>query len=165
MASPSAPRRTPLVRRVLALFSSAMIAAMPLAGLASVVLPATPARAAGPVYPSFDGGGTTILGAYATAGIVDLTQPAASGPANPDPASVTATAGSSALQGASILKSDLTGSELSSVTLLALRLDTLPIQLPLSTMPLTRTVAAGRVTFSGRKRVRVRAWPGAGGVA
>jgi uncharacterized protein YjbI with pentapeptide repeats len=123
---------------------SGLLAALPAgAGLAAVV-PAQVARADAPEYASWAGGfngGSSY--AAAPAGVVNLAVPAVAGqqPANPDPASVTATAGSSGIQGAAILQSDLSGSNLAATTVASLDLENLPVQIPLSTIPLRRSTS------------------------
>ncbi len=54
---------------------------------------------------------------------------------------MTAVAGSGVLQGASILRSDLSGSSLATTTLDSLHLETLPVEIPLSTIPIQRAAA------------------------
>jgi uncharacterized protein YjbI with pentapeptide repeats len=130
--------------RVLVLFVSALLAALPAgAGLAAVV-PAQAVRAAGPEYATWAGGfngGSSY--AAAPAGVVNLAVPAVAGeqPANPDPASVTSTAGTAGIQGAAILQSDLSGSNLAATTVVSLHLENLPVQIPLSTIPLSRSTS------------------------
>ncbi|HEY2887706.1 MAG TPA: hypothetical protein VGJ17_03765, partial [Candidatus Limnocylindrales bacterium] len=133
-----------LLPRALVLVVSGILAALPAgAGLAAVV-PAQVARADAPEYASWAGGfngGSSY--AAAPAGVVNLAVPAVAGqqPANPDPASVTATAGSSGIQGAAILQSDLSGSNLAATTVASLNLENLPVQIPLSTIPLRRSTS------------------------
>ena len=132
--------RGSVVRRGLALLATAALAAMPMATIGVAVTP-TAAAADSPVYPAIDATYEPAQGAFATDGIINLAVPPTSGPANPDPGSVTAVAGGSPLQSAAILKSDLAGSQLASIKLVSLGLESLPVSLPLSSMPLTRTTS------------------------
>ncbi|MGH2465412.1 MAG: hypothetical protein ACRDGI_08125, partial [Candidatus Limnocylindrales bacterium] len=129
--------------RLVVLVVSGLLAALPAgAGLAAVV-PAQVARADTPEYPTFAGGfNGGSSNAAAPAGIVNLAVPVAGEqPANPDPASVTSTAGSEGIQGAAILQSDLSGSNLAATTVVSLHLENLPVQIPLSTIPLSRSTS------------------------
>ncbi|HLY15207.1 MAG TPA: PxKF domain-containing protein [Candidatus Limnocylindrales bacterium] len=133
-----------LLPRALVLVVSGLLAALPAgAGLVAVV-PAQVVRADAPEYATWDGGlNGGSSNAAAPAGIVNLAVPAVAGeqPANPDPASVTATAGTAGIQGAAILQSDLSGSNLAATTVVSLHLENLPIQIPLSTIPLSRSTS------------------------
>ena len=129
-----------VLRRGLALLASAALAAMPMATLAVAVTPRV-AAADAPVYPAIDAAFSPAQAGFASAGIVNLAVPPTSGPANPDPGSVTAVAGGTPLQSAAILKSDLSGSQLASIKLVSLGLESLPVPLSLSSMPLTRTTS------------------------
>ncbi|MGH2513271.1 MAG: hypothetical protein ACRDGQ_11350, partial [Candidatus Limnocylindrales bacterium] len=123
-------------------FVLVVVAALTVLPAGSGLLPvgaAQVARADGPNYPTFGSSFPTTFAAVAPAGVVNLAVPASGDePANPDPASVTAIAGSSPLQGAAILRSDLSGSSLATTTIVSLHLENLPIQIPLSTIPLQR---------------------------
>ncbi len=133
-----------LLPRALVLVVSGLLAALPAGSGLAAVVPSQVARADSPVYPTWDGalnGGSS--NAAAPAGVVNLAVPAVVGeqPANPDPASVTATAGTGAIQGAAILQSDLTGSNLADTPVVSLHLENLPVQIPLATIPFSRSTS------------------------
>lgn len=132
-----------VLSRALVLSMSAALASLQVLSGVPVVAPTPVARAAGPIYPEFSGGFFGSQAAAAPAGVANLAvTPTTFGqPANPTPATVTSTAGGSLLQGASILRSDLSGSSLASTTLVSLHLERLPVSIPLSTIPLHRTSA------------------------
>jgi len=132
-----------VLSRALVLSMSAALASLQVLSGVPVIAPTPVARAADPVYPTFSGGFFGSQAAAAPAGIANLAEtPTVFGqPGNPTPATVTATGGGAPLQGASILRSDLSGSSLASTTLVSLHLERLPIAIPLSTIPMHRASA------------------------
>ncbi len=133
--------------RFFVLVTTAALATLP---IISGLLPLAPARVtrAASQFPS---SGAQLLAInpsnnftpnfVVNAGIADLLNPPPTNVSNPTPASVTASAGSSALQGAALLRSDLSGSPLAGTPLVSLRLESLPIEIPLSTIPISRSTA------------------------
>ena len=133
--------------RALVLVAAAAFAATPLSSGLTALAPARPVLADVPLYPALDAIFLNAAnqvpgqdGIIASAGIVNLANPDEGGPANPDAASVTGVAGGSPLQGSSILTSDLAGTPLADTRLVDLKLETLPVQIPLSTIPFQRSI-------------------------
>ena len=138
MASHRAPARA------LVLVVAAAFAAMPLTSGLTALAPAPVARAAlhlpSVSGPQFIGSPGNDNGKWpASAGLVDLTNGDASVPP-PTPASVTAEAGGQPLQGTAIFRADLAGTPLASTRLIDLRLEDLPSDIPLSTIPFQRSI-------------------------
>jgi uncharacterized protein YjbI with pentapeptide repeats len=101
---------------------------------------AVPARAAGPSYPTLGDAFDSVFptgGVAGSAGVVNLV----SDTNLPTPASVIGQAGPGPLQTSAILTSDLSASPLADTSLASLHLETLPIDIPLSTIPISRPTA------------------------
>ncbi len=142
-----------VLKRGLTLLASAALAAIPLVSGLTPVAPA-PAGHALSGEPTGFGGSIHTTDyvsqdrSFTSAGVANLLDPnpteASDGtplPPPPVPASVTASAGSGPLQGAAILRSDLSGSPLAKTTLVSLHLETLPVDIALSTIPIQRATA------------------------
>jgi len=123
------------------------LAVVVLAAVATVSVPSAASAGApvlaGPAHPTFNGIYLTGGGGgnrYAPgAGAVDFFDPVPpSRDRNPTPATVVGESDSTALQGAALLRTDLTGTVLGDLTLDSLRLEDLPVDIPLSTIPIAR---------------------------
>ncbi|HEX5917054.1 MAG TPA: PxKF domain-containing protein [Nocardioides sp.] len=136
-----------LARRLATSLAAALVAGVALAGVPSPVLAdadTTRATLATDAIPPeingiyLTGGGPR--NSYAPgAGVVDFFDPVPpSRDRNPTPVTVIGTSDPTALQGTALLTADLSGTPLGDLTLASLRLEDLPVEIPLSTIPVTR---------------------------